>query len=252
MQLIAVSQGISSDNEQSEMLVTVHGLVDSLYVRELAKKIHRGMEGLALRGLHTGGRTFGYETVTLGAGAGEKLVINPSEAEIVRRIFELSGGGQSLKRIARMLNAEHVQSPRARRDRVGGEWCPTAIREMLKNELYIGRVVWNRSKFVKVPGTNKRQRRMRPESEWMRSENSELAIVSKELWTAVRTVRLPAGDMGLSEKARGCTKNEACRSLLTPQMVKSLSGFRGTILRPNAPKKGNGSGVESPKPLYLN
>ncbi len=42
VQLIAVSQGISSDNEQSEMLVTVHGLVDSLYVRELAKKTHRG------------------------------------------------------------------------------------------------------------------------------------------------------------------------------------------------------------------
>jgi site-specific DNA recombinase len=194
VQLIAVSQGISSDNEQSEMLVTVHGLVDSLYVRELAKKIHRGMEGLALRGLHTGGRIFGYETVSLGDRAGKKLVINPSEAEIVRRIFELSAGGQSLKRIARILNAEHVQSPRARRDRVGGEWCPTAIREMLKNELYVGRVVWNRSKFVKVPGTNKRQRRMRPESEWMRGENPELAIISEELWTAVRTrfASLPA------------------------------------------------------------
>jgi site-specific DNA recombinase len=167
------------------MLVTVHGLVDSLYVRELAKKIHRGMEGLALRGLHTGGRTFGYETAAL-AGVGKKLVINPAEAEIVRRIFELSAGGQSLKRIARMLNAEHVQSPRARKDRVGGEWCPTAIREMLKNELYVGNVLWNRFKFVKVPGTNKRRRRMRPESEWMRSENPELAIVSNELWTAIR------------------------------------------------------------------
>jgi hypothetical protein len=45
---------------------------------------------------------------------------------------------------------------RPREDRVGGEWCPTAIREMLKNELYIGNVVWNRSKFVKVPGNGSR------------------------------------------------------------------------------------------------
>jgi site-specific DNA recombinase len=194
VQLIAVSQGISSDNEQSEMLVTVHGLVDSLYVRELAKKIHRGMEGLALRGLHTGGRIFGYDTISLGDGEGKKLVVNPVEAGIVRRIFTLSAGGLSLKKIARTLNAEHVQAPRARRDRIGGEWCPTAIREMLKNELYIGNVVWNRSKFVKVPGTNKRQRRIRPESDWMRRENPELAIVSSELWTAVRTrfASLPA------------------------------------------------------------
>jgi site-specific DNA recombinase len=168
------------------MMVTVHGLVDSLYVQELAKKTHRGMEGLALRGLHTGGRTFGYDTVSLGEGAGKKLVVNPSEAPIVKRIFELSASGHSLKAIARVLNTEHVPSPRPREGRIGGEWCPTAIREMLKNELYIGNVVWNRSRFVKVPGTNKRQRRPRPDSEWLRASNPELAIVPADLWSAVR------------------------------------------------------------------
>jgi hypothetical protein len=40
-----------------------HGIVDSLYIRELAKKVHRGVEGLALRGLHTGGRCFGYRSI---------------------------------------------------------------------------------------------------------------------------------------------------------------------------------------------
>ena len=71
VELIAVSQGISSDHEQSEMLVTLHGLMDSQYVRELAKKTHRGMERRALRGLHTGGRIFGYDAVSLGEGAGK-------------------------------------------------------------------------------------------------------------------------------------------------------------------------------------
>jgi site-specific DNA recombinase len=58
---------------------------------------------------------------------------------------------------------------------------------MLKNELYIGNVVWNRSKYVKVPGTNKRQRRARPESEWLRSSNADLAIIPETLWRSVRT-----------------------------------------------------------------
>jgi len=186
VQLIAVSQGIDSEHEQSEMLVTVHGLVDSLYVRELAKKIHRGMEGLALRGLHTGGRVFGYDAISNGGGAGKKLIVNQAEAAIVKRIFELSAGGQSLKAITRTLNAERVPAPRPREGRIGGEWCPTAIREMLKNELYIGNVVWNRSRFVKVPGTNRRQRRIRPESEWLRSTNLDLAIIGQDLWKAVR------------------------------------------------------------------
>ena len=218
VQLIAVSQGIDSDHEQSEMLVTVHGLVDSLYVRELAKKTHRGMEGLALRGLHTGGRIFGYDTVSLGEGEGKKLVVNPSEAAIVKRIFELSASGHSLKVITRMLNAEHVPPPRPREDRVGGEWCPTAIREMLKNELYIGNLVWNRSKFVKVPGTNRRQRRPRPESEWLRTSNPELAIVTGDLWKAVRTrfAELP-GIWGYP-KSRGL----APRGMTSPYLFSGL------------------------------
>lgn len=187
VQLIAVSQGIDSAHEQSEMLITVHGLVDSLYVRELAKKIHRGLEGLALRGLHTGGRVFGYDAVSTSREAtSKKLVVNQTEAAIVRRIFEMSAAGHSLKSIARTLNIERVAAPRPREGRIGGEWCPTAIREMLKNELYIGNVVWNRSKFVKAPGTNKRQRRMRPESEWLRSTHPELAIIAEDLWKAVR------------------------------------------------------------------
>jgi site-specific DNA recombinase len=218
VRFIAVSQGIDSDHEQSELQVTVHGLVDSLYVRELAKKTHRGMEGLALRGLHTGGRTFGYDAVSLGEGAGKKLVVNSSEASIVKRIFELSASGSSLKTITRTLNAEHVPSPRPREGRVGGEWCPTAIREMLKNELYIGNVVWNRSQFVKVPGTNTRRRRSRPESEWLRAFNPGLAIVPAELWNAVRArfAALP-GIWGFS-KTRGLVP----RALTSPYLFSGL------------------------------
>ncbi len=35
---------VDSDNEQADVLVTVHGIVDNLYVKELAKKTRRGLE----------------------------------------------------------------------------------------------------------------------------------------------------------------------------------------------------------------
>ena len=70
IRLIAVSQGIDSDNEQAHVLVTVHGMVDSLYVKELAKKTHRGLEGLMLPGQHTGGRCFGYDSVPVSGTTG--------------------------------------------------------------------------------------------------------------------------------------------------------------------------------------
>jgi site-specific DNA recombinase len=45
IRVLYLSQGIDSDSEQAESLVAVHGLVDSLYLRELAKKVIRGLAG---------------------------------------------------------------------------------------------------------------------------------------------------------------------------------------------------------------
>jgi site-specific DNA recombinase len=101
IRLIAVSQGIDSDNEQAHVLVTVHGMVDSLYVKELAKKTHRGLEGRVLRGQHTGGRCYGYDFISVDDTTAKQLIINEKEAMVVRRIFEMSAGGQSLKTIAK-------------------------------------------------------------------------------------------------------------------------------------------------------
>jgi ssDNA-binding Zn-finger/Zn-ribbon topoisomerase 1 len=65
-------------------------------------------------------------------------------------------------------------------------WAPSGIREMIRRELYAGKIVWNKSKKVKVPGTNKRVRRPRPETEWKITEVPELRIVTQELWDRVQ------------------------------------------------------------------
>ncbi len=180
----AISQGIDSQDEQSEVLWTVHGLVDSLYLKELAKKTHRGLEGAVRRQLHAGGRCFGYQNVRVADGV--ELQINEGEATIVRRIFQMAAQGHSLKDIAKSLNADGIQPPRPRSGKLHGGWCPTAIREMLRRELYAGRQIWNRSVFVKRPGTNKRVRRDRPPNEWVAIERPDLRIVEDELWSKVQ------------------------------------------------------------------
>ena len=131
VRLVAVSQGIDSSSEQADVLMTVHGLVDSLYVKELAKKTHRGMEGKVLHGFHTGGRCFGYRNVRINPQEKDspvRLEVEEAEAAVVRRIFAMSAEGQSLKTIAKALNAERVSTPRGRNWRRTGEasWCPTA------------------------------------------------------------------------------------------------------------------------------
>jgi site-specific DNA recombinase len=54
IRILALSQGIDSEHEQADVLFTVHGLVHSLYLKELSKKTHRGLDGRVLRGFMRG------------------------------------------------------------------------------------------------------------------------------------------------------------------------------------------------------
>ena len=74
--------------------------------------------------------------------------------------FEKYASGYGLAGIAKALNEAHVPPP------MGGRlgWCPTAIRDMLKRDLYRGIVWWNRTQTIQRDGTKKQ--RQRPQSEW--------------------------------------------------------------------------------------
>ena len=210
LQLIAVSQNIDSLHEQAETLITIHGLIDHSYVTELAKKTHRGSESAVLRGLHVGGTCYGYALVAEGNAGSKRLAIEKSEAMVVQRIFEMSAAAHSLKGITKKLNAEHAGAR--------GNWCPTGIRSELERELYKGEVVWNRSKFEKVPKTNTRRRKMRDESEWIRVHHPELAIVAAELWDRVQA-RL---DYFGRKPSEGRRRGLFARALTSPYVFSGL------------------------------
>jgi DNA invertase Pin-like site-specific DNA recombinase len=49
VRVIFVAQGIDTNSEQAELLVATHGIVDSMYLKDLAKRTFRGVEqGLSM------------------------------------------------------------------------------------------------------------------------------------------------------------------------------------------------------------
>jgi site-specific DNA recombinase len=65
---------------------------------------------------------------------------------------------------------------------------------MLLNERYVGHFVWNRRKFIRVPGQRHRRAVKRPRSEWRVQERPELAIISPSVWALVqRRIQRRAG-----------------------------------------------------------
>ena len=58
---------------------------------------------------------------------------------------------------------------------------------LINNELYIGKLVWNRLRYIKDPATGRRVSRHNPRDKWIITEVPELRIVDDELWDAAKT-----------------------------------------------------------------
>lgn len=182
IRLIGVSDGTDTAREGHELETGIKGVIGEHYVRDLAKKTHRGLTGRALDGASAGGLPFGYRVTETGRRAQDE-----AQAETVRRIFAEFIAGSSARQIAATLNAGKVPTAR------GGAWCMTAIYGdtrrgigILANPIYVGRQIWNRSRWVKHPDSGRRQRMERPEAEWIITEHPELAIVTPQIWEAAQ------------------------------------------------------------------
>ena len=240
--LYFVNQGLHSGRENAEFLVSIYGAMDSEYIRELGRKTHRGLEGQALRGFSAGGIVYGYrregvyEPAALDRDGqprriGVRWVIEPAQAQIVRRIFRLYADGTGgYAAIAAALNAEGVASPRQtkghreRKDGIGAGWDASCVRAILLNEIYRGRLVWNRSRWRRDPRTRRRQRRARPDSEWVVLERSELRIIDEDLWLAVEARRARVRSRFEDSPHFGKAKTEYGKFLLSGLLVCGTCG----------------------------
>jgi len=182
IEIRAVHEGVVNT-----VLVGLRGLVGQLYREDNAHKVRRGQAGRVTQGLAGGGLTYGYAPVP--GRSGERVIVS-GEAEVVRRIFREYVEGRTPREIAHDLNKERVPPPRGRawnastmngtRDRCAG---------ILQNELYVGRLVWNKVRMVKDPDTGKRLSRPNLKTDWRIAEVPHLAIVSADLFEAAQKRR---------------------------------------------------------------
>ena len=180
-----------SEGEVTHLHVGLKGTMNALFLKDLADKTRRGQRGRVEAGKSGGGNSYGYDVVKKFDANGEPIrgdrTINEAQAEVVRRIFRDYAAGKSAKTIAFALNRDHIPAPS------GGDWGFSTINGnpkrgngILNNEMYVGKIVWNRQRFVKDPDTGKRQARPNPESEWVIQEAPELRILDDDLWNAVK------------------------------------------------------------------
>ena len=188
-----------ADGEINELHVGLKGTMNALFIRDLAAKSHRGMRGRVEAGKSGGGITYGYKVVRGFDAGGNPITgertIDDAEAAVVVDIFEQYGAGVSPKKIALGLNAAGISAPR------GGAWTASTINGnrargtgILNNELYVGRLIWNRLTYVKDPDSSRRRSRPRAAREQVTTAVPDLRIVEETLWATAkeRQARLDA------------------------------------------------------------
>jgi site-specific DNA recombinase len=189
VQIITLSEG-----EINELHVGLKGTMNALFLKDLAQKTRRGLEGRILQGKSGGGRAYGYDVAKIHDEHGERvrgnLSINPAEALIVRRIFDDYANGKSPRAIAITLNKAGTAAPS------GKGWTHSTVignrkrgTGILNNQLYVGRRVWNRLSYRKDPTTGKRVSKINPSGEWVVTDVPDLRIIDDALWSRVQDLQ---------------------------------------------------------------
>lgn len=170
--------------------MSLSNIDNDLYARDTSNKIRAVKQSTFKAGKYVGC----YAPIGYLKSPADKhvLVIDPVTAPVVTRIFDLRCQGYSYRKIATTLNAESVPTPTTfyymRQDKPnirkdGDFWAPPTVKAILHNEVYLGHMVQNKTGNVSY---KVHKQITKPESEWIRVENTHEPLISRETWDLVR------------------------------------------------------------------
>jgi len=167
------NDNICTIDTDSELRLTIMSSIAADEVRKLSERVRWGQKRAIESGNVMGNsRIFGYDKKNC------RLVINESEAEMVRLIFEeYATGKYSVRKI------EDILFSKGYRGRSGTRIHHNTISGIIQNPKYKGFYCGNK---VKVIDYRTKEQRFLPEEDWVmyKDETGEVvpAIVSEELW----------------------------------------------------------------------
>ncbi len=175
-----------------DMMIDVKSMFNGLYPKDISKKVRSTFRSKQENGQFIGAfASFGY---VKSAKDHNKLEVDEYAAGIVRRIFAMYIKGTGQSTIAKILNAEEVPCPSVYKKRQGlnyhnnnrldttSYWTYSTIRNILKNEIYIGNMVQNKS----FRHMCKKSAVSLPREQWIVVENTHEPIIDKDTWNKVQ------------------------------------------------------------------
>jgi site-specific DNA recombinase len=176
-----------NEGKATDVQIGLRGIVGSMYLKDLGDKVRRHHFGRVREGKVMGIVTYGYRAVPGKPGQRE---IDPERAAIVRRIFTEYASGVSPRAIALGLTGDNIPSPNGFK-----EWSHQSFlggggkAGMLRNRLYVGELIYNKSHSIRDPETGGWSSRDNPETEHLITAVPHLRIIEQPLWDAAQEIR---------------------------------------------------------------
>ena len=169
-------EGIDTARVTDEIMITImEGLA-----QEESSSISRNIRWSLKRRMATG--TLGVARVPYGYVKNERgvLVIDKEKAQVVRHIFDMYLSGMGARKIAIALNSKHIPSP------TGREWNNITILKILKQEKYLGDILWQKTYSVFM-GVHDQINRRDVKSYYLRDVHP--SIIDRETFIKVQELR---------------------------------------------------------------
>lgn len=174
IKLIAIAEGIDSDDEMSSLIIAVKAALSADFSRNLSKRTHMGLKAGAESCKHMGGiPPYGYKV-----NKDTKLLeIDDITAPAVQMMFELYAEGFPTREICEWLEQHGFRTAK------GKFFKPNALNTIFNNEKYRGCFTWDKA----VPKDDEGHKNShKSKSEYLKIEGGCPALVSTELFEKVQ------------------------------------------------------------------
>lgn len=183
------------------------GLIADFYVKDQSVKVKTAYKVKRENGEYcSGSAPFGYR---INPQNKRELLIVPEEAEVIRRVFDLTLQRFSKIEICRLFNEEGIPTPlemMKKRQKVDSRrvesghltWTTDMVRKILNNKSNYGCMVYGKTK-INEPGTGKEI--VVPRCEWKVFENHHEPIISKEIYEQAQALQIRHGTVSKNNKS---------------------------------------------------
>ncbi len=192
VRIISIGDGIDYPNDDDWLKIQFQFLINEMPVTETSKKIRNVIKRRQQDGKWICAAPYGYIV-----NKRQEFEVVPTEADVVRKIFQLYNGGWGYKRIANYLTDEGIPTPRMsekqRKDEAGEDnkikakpqWSIVSVQGILDNDFYIGTLRQGKYTRKKINGADWK----RDEDDHIVIENHHQAIVDYRTFATTRSLR---------------------------------------------------------------